>query len=349
MKKKYIFLIFTLVFWGCQDDDEPTLDLDASSYSDTQLELSLNGIQLEGRTVKINPEKGTKAELYLMSLLPGEKETKIFVVGEKNEMGVSIYGSDENKERTLTVEGEINDSKLRLRASVVVHSEIVGKWKLPSGNQVPTDRLNNSAVYVDLVNKEMKSIQLPVFLSNGNVDANNEPIYDYPQIAFIEDPGDGNGRWFAECVMNGALSNFYSSLLPEIEFMANGHIQFTIVPWKGEEPIILPDGFIRYGIYDGKIWFMVENAEKNVNVGIAFLLKQKDGKAKIAIDKSLLNIFIELSPYLKALLNYQNKVDMFQHGKATEESIQIFVDKDMVDLLRSAEYFELGINLLPVQ
>ena len=65
--KKYIFLIFTLVFLGCQDDNEQTLDLDATSYSDTQLELSLNGIQLEGRTVKINPEKGTKAELYLMS------------------------------------------------------------------------------------------------------------------------------------------------------------------------------------------------------------------------------------------------------------------------------------------
>ncbi len=345
--KKCIFLIFILAFfWGCKDDEEQTSDLIAASYSGDQLVLSLNGISLKGRTVKIQPEKGSKAEICLNSLLPGEEQIKILVEGVQNETGVSIHGNDENEDRTLTIEGEINNGKLLLQASVVIHSEIVGKWKLPPGNQVAADRLNNSAVYIDITNPGIQSIKLPVYLYNGNVDANNRPVYDYPQTAFIEDPGDGNGRWFAECIMNGSLSNFYSSLFSEIEFMANGHVRLVIVLWGKGESFTLSDGLLRYGVRDGKIWLMIEEAEKSTNMEIAFLLKQEEKRTKIAINKDLLNTFITLSPYLKVLLNYQNEANMFNSGQATEESIRVFIDEDMPQLLRTAERFELGINLV---
>ena len=345
--KKYIFLIFILAFFGgCKDDEEQTSGLIAASYSGDQLVLSLNGISLKGRTVKIQPEKGTKVEICLNSLLPGEEEINIVVAGVQTEEGISIYGNDENEERTLSVVGKIKNEKLSLQVDVKVHSEVIGKWKLPSGDQVPADRLNNSAIYIDLINHEKPTIQLPVYLYNGNVDANNRPIYDYPLTAFIEDPGDGNGRWFAECIMNGALSSFYSSLLSEVEFMANGQVRLTIVPSGNGESFALPDGALRYGVRDGKIWFMVEEAEGSTGKGIAFLLKQEDKRTKVAINKELLNTFIALSHYLKVLLNYQNEANRFNTGKATEESIRIFIDEDMPQLLRTAERFELGINLV---
>lgn len=328
------------------DDDKQKLDLSAANYSGDHLALSLNGITLNGRTVSLQPQNGAKAEISLHSFLPGEEQTKVLVEGVQNGAVVILLGEDKNEGRSLSIVGEIEDGKLSLQASVQVHSDIVGTWKFPDGNQVPDDRLNNSAVYIDLVNSQIQTIKLPGYLYNGNKDENNQPIYDYPQTAFIEEPGDGKGIWFAERVMNGALSNFYSSLVPELEFKANGHIGLTIVPWGGDEPITLPEGILRYGVRAGKIWLTMEAAGETPGMEIALLLKQENGRIKLAIDKELLDTYIMFSPYLKALLNYQNEVDMFPHGKTTEESVRVFVDQDMLQLLRGTASFELGINLL---
>lgn len=341
--KEYIFMILAFVLLSCSDDDEPNLGLSATTYSGNQLVLSLDSDLLEGRVVKLNPEKGRTAELCLSALLPGEEETRVLVTGEENGHGISIKGSDENEDRTLAVTGEIKDGKLLLQATVKIHSDIVGKWNLPLGDQVPINRLDNSAVYIDLVNTEMTTILLPVYLYNGNTDANNKPLYDYPQMASIEKPDDGKGRWFAECVMNGALTSFYSSVLSGIEFTANGRVRFTIVPWGDDKSGTLPVGELRYGVRGDKIWFVGEREKSGI--GTPFLLKQDERKTKIEINKELLDSYVAVSPYLKVLLNYQKDKDMFHNGKATEESIRTFVDENMLQLLRTSERFELGVNL----
>lgn len=344
---KYIYFSFVVIlfFMACSDDKKQNVSFPDTSYSGDQLKLTLNGVELAGRMVKVSPLDEGRAEIYLSAFLPGEEEVKVIVEGVQIGTAIGVYGNDKDDYRSLVIKGEIEDGRLTLQAEVEVYSDIIGKWNLPDGNNVPVDRLNNSAVYFNLVNREVQTIKLPVYLYNGNKDEHNQPIYDYPQVVSVENPGDGT-RWLGECMMTGVLTNFYYSLVPEIEFMANGNVRLTILPTREDEPMVLPDGLLRYGVRDGKIWLMMEQNENFKKVGIAFVLKQENKRLKVAVDKTLLDTYIALSPYLKMLLNYQNETGRFENGRTTEESVRVFIDEDFLLLLRTSERFELGFNLL---
>lgn len=343
------FIVIILLLAACKDEVRNNDVNVASSYSGDNLELQFNDQPLEGKTVKLESENWEKVAVSLAVLLPGEEVTVIGGVMSRAKNGaVSIRGEDVTADRKVSMAGEIREEKMQLSIHVEIFSKIIGKWKLPLGNDDSGIPQNDYSPYIDFLNDAVDTVRLPVFLYNGNVDENRDPIYDYPLIVPMRDTVDKYGRpenGFAIYVMNLEQTIRYSHLLKEIEFMANGNVKVTYFIGPSDTETL--EGRIRYGVVNDRLW-MVSDSPAMPEIGIPFQLKITPSLAKISITKELLDSFTILSSHIQKLINYQNSKNMIKPGKTTEESVRQFVEVEMVNLIRSSERFECGINLIPV-
>lgn len=142
MKKNLLYLFALIcsvsVFTGCSDDDAPDY---SGTYKGETLVLKLAGDTLEKKEVVING-----AEIVLKNVILGEESTKIPVTFD----GTTFKGSDAGENRTVSIEGSIENLIMTAEVTMKITSPIVGKWAISTEIDEDGSKHVTDGIYFDL-------------------------------------------------------------------------------------------------------------------------------------------------------------------------------------------------------
>lgn len=318
MKKNLLYL-FALIcsvslFTACSDDDAPDY---SGTYKGETLVLKLAGETLEEKEVVLN-----STEIVLKDVILGEESTTIPVTFD----GTKFTGSNVGDNRTVSIEGSIENLKMTAEVTMKITSPIVGKWAISSEIDEDGSKRVTDGIYFDL---------------------DKDKTYD-----FFFSPYDA--ETYAK-EFNNTVGGLLGGLLVDITLKEDGTIVATYNAGNPLDPSKLeikesPANAVRYYIKDNQIYLVpnmdVLMAKSDNTIDIAAILKNGlplnlivsgDDNFVAYVTKAQMVPFVG---FLKPLIN--NLPDDGMEGMAP--LIKMIASEFFANMEKS-ETFSLGLNM----
>ncbi|MCD7972181.1 MAG: DUF4925 domain-containing protein [Candidatus Azobacteroides sp.] len=136
INKQYLFLLvllcpFFLVSCSDDDDDNGNKAGDLSkAYSGDNLNATLNGEAISGKTITFQTNDLQTATVTLSSFFPGENEITVsnVQVTESNSGNYNFTGTDHNSFREIDITGTVGNNNLVINVGYKIISDLSGTW-----------------------------------------------------------------------------------------------------------------------------------------------------------------------------------------------------------------------------
>lgn len=319
MKRLFFYTLILFSFFllpSCSDDKKDNPTPDETTFKNNDLALTVSNFSLTGReaTLKDNVLTFTEA-------MPGETQT-IFNI-TKN--GNTITGENANSNRTLTLTGTIEGSKLTANIAVEMKTSLAGKWKF----------VNNGTTY-------------PV--STTLVTPKDKIIFGDGEITPAE----------FEAFMDQTLG---ATILPQyldgLTFETNGNLIASYTATPGSDFTDSPTGSVLYNVVNNQVFLAANIAAmlpksgskadnsggglldilQMVEKGLPLYLKSNtDGTVQIYVDRTMMLPFASLLTDLAPMI--------------PDDGIGAMVKPllpQISTIIEESTEFTLGFNLQPAE